>query len=171
MSRPDPAELQRFRSTFLYRGEGFLVDEILDLVPEDRAIHARMDTTKPLPYTAFQRTGPYHPAHVSAAEMLALTGSLGCLHAWFFHGCRWDEGWTGFGNRVHRADFKDLARLGPHLELHSRETRTRVGAKRVVIRYEFRFQQEGRLVYFGDQTAMFLKAPDLSALAEGAGDG
>jgi len=162
MPRPDPAELARFLDTFLYRPEGFLLDEVVDLCPDERRVEARLDTRKPLPYTRLQRPGPHHPAHVAAAEMLALTGSLGCLHAWFFHGCRWDEGWTGFGNRIHRADFKELAQVGPPLSLHSRETRTRVGAKRVVIRYEFRFLQESRLVYLGDQTAMFLKEPDLN---------
>ena len=58
---------------------------------------------------------------------------------------------------MHRADFKSLARLGPPLELFSRETQWRDGPKRVVIRYEFRFEQEGRLVYLGDQSAMFFK--------------
>jgi hypothetical protein len=41
--------------------------------------------------------------------------------------------------------------------MNSRETRARVGPRRVVIRYEFRFLQEDHLVYFGDQTAMFVK--------------
>jgi hypothetical protein len=95
---------------------------------------------------------------VSAAETLMLTGNLGCLHAWFFHGCRWDEGWAGFGNRIHRADWKRLARIGPALLLESRELRTRVGSRRVVIRFEFQFRQEGELVYAGDQSAMFVRA-------------
>jgi hypothetical protein len=167
MPKPDPAELQRFLRSFLYREEGFLVDDVLDVNADERSVHARLDTGKPLPYTRLQRTGPHHPAHVAAAEMLALTGSLGCLHAWFFHGVRWDEGWTGFGNRIHRADFKQLARVGPPLELHSRETRTRTGSRRLVIRYEFRFEQEDRHVYQGDQTAMFLKEPDLSVNGDG----
>jgi hypothetical protein len=173
--RPDPAALRRFIETFLYREAGFLLDEVLDLDPEERAICARVETAKPLPWTQLQRSGPHHPAHVAGADLLGLTGSLGCLHAWFFHGCRWDEGWTGFGSRVHRADFKALARLGPPLELRSRETRTRAGPRRVVIRYEFRFAQEGRLVYRGEQSAIFLKEPDLSAgagdLGEEGGDG
>ena len=162
MSKPDPEELRLFLDTYLYREGGFLIDEITDLRREERRIQASMDTRKPLHYSALQRTTAHHPAHVSAAEILTLTGNLGCLHAWFFHGCRWDEGWTGFGNRIHRADFKELARIGPPLELESRELRTRAGERRVVIRYEFRFAQEGRLVYLGDQTAMFLRAPDLA---------
>ena len=157
MSPPDPAELRRFLATFLYREEGFLVDEVLDLREDERAVAARMDTTRSLHYSALQRTGPGHPAHVAAAEMLVLTGNLGCLHAWFFHGCRWSEGWAGFGARIHRADFKALARIGPPLELESRELRARVGPRRVVIRYEFLFRQEGALVYAGEQTAIFAK--------------
>ncbi len=86
-----------------------------------------------------------------------VTGFLGCMHAWFFHGCRWDEGWVGFGNRIHRADFKKIALLDVPVELESRETKTRVGEKRVVLRYEFIFRQSGEVVYLGDQSAMFLK--------------
>lgn len=151
------AELDRFLATFLYREEVFLVDEIVAVDREARSIEARMQTTQALPIAPYQRTGPGHPPHVAAAEMLMLTGSLGCLHAWIFHGCRWDEGWSGFGNRIHRADFRHLARIGPPLALHSEETRTRVGPKRVVLRYDFRFEQEGEVVYRGDQSAMFFK--------------
>jgi len=153
----DPAEARRFLDTFLYREAAFLVDEIVSLDREAHTIHARLDTSRPLPFAREQRVDQRHPAHVSAGEMLMATGSLGCLHAWIFHAVRWDEGWAGFGNRVHRADFKSLARLGPPLELFSRETQWRDGPKRVVIRYEFRFTQEDRLVYVGDQSAMFFK--------------
>jgi len=151
------SELDEFLDSYLYEREGFLIDEVLSLDRERHRIRARMDTTRALPFAALQRTGALHPAHVSAPEILMVTGSLGCLHAWFFHGCRWDEGWVGFGSRVHRADFKSIARVGPALELVSEETRQRVGPKRVVLRYEFRFHQEGRLVYTGDQSAMFFK--------------
>jgi hypothetical protein len=153
----DPADLQHFLDSFLYEERAFLVDEIVALDPQARRIEARLDTTRDLPFSAAQRTGPQHPAHVSAAEMLMVTGSLGCLHAWFFHGCRWDEGWSGFGNRIHRADFKSLAAIGPPLRLESKETRTRVGEQRVVMRYEFHFWQNEKLVYYGDQSAMFFK--------------
>jgi len=158
----EPAEIGRFLDTFLYREPAFLVDEVEVLDSEARRITARTDTTRPLPFAAQQRVAAGHPAHVSAAELIMITGNLGCLHAWFFHGCRWDEGWSGFGNRIHRADFKRLARLGPPLELESRETRTRVGERRVVLRYEFRFSQDGELVYVGDQSAMFFRDAELA---------
>jgi hypothetical protein len=133
-----------------------------------RLVRAALDTTRPLPFAREQRVHSRHPAHVSAAEMLMATGSLGCLHAWVSHAVRWDEGWAGFGNRVHRADFKSLARLGPPLELFSRETRWRDGPKRVVIRYEFRFEQAGRLVYLGDHSATFFKDVALAWRRAGA---
>jgi len=144
----------------MYREEAFFVDEVLAMDVDAGAIEARFDTARPLPFVALQRVGPAHPAHVSGPELLMVTGSLGFLHAWFFHGCRWDEGWAGFGNRVHRADFKQLVRIGPPLRLLSRETRSRVGNRRVVLRFEFRFWQEDSLVYVGDQTAMFIRSPD-----------
>jgi hypothetical protein len=156
-----PSELQHFLDTFLYTEEAFLIDEILSLDVNTSSIEATLDTTRPLPFARAQRTGGHHPAHVSAPELLMVTGSLGCLHAWFFHGVRWDEDWAGFGNRVHRADFKRLARIGPPIHLASRETRTRVGAARVVLRYDFEFRQEGELVYVGDQSAMFVKGRPL----------
>jgi hypothetical protein len=159
----DPADMRSFLDTFLYEDDAFLIDEVLRLDPDERVIVARMDTQRPLPFSALQRTNEQHPAHVAAAELLQATGSLGCMHAWFFYGCRWDEGWAGFGNRIHRADFKELAHIGPPLELASRETRSRVGKDRIVLRYEFRFTQQERLVYSGDQTAMFVRHRDLSA--------
>lgn len=153
----DPEEIRRFLETFLYGEAAVLVDEIVSVDRSTHEIAAWLDTRRPLPFSSQQRVDARHPAHVSAAEILMATGSLGCLSAWLFHGVRWDEGWSGFGNRIHRADFKSLARLGPALALHARETQWRDGPRRVVIRCEFRFEQEGRLVYTGDQSAMFFK--------------
>ena len=165
----DPADMQRFLDTYMYEPEAFLVDAVKTLDADALRIEAEMDTRRPLPYAAMQRTSPIHPAHVSAAELLTLTGNLGCMHAWFFHGCRWDEGWAGFGNRIHRADFKRLVTRGPDLRMLSRETRARVQPNRVVLRMEFRFWQDADLVYAGDQSAMFVRGlsdPTESAQAE-----
>ncbi len=40
--------------------------------------------------------------------------------------------------------------------------RKRIGAQRVVQRFDFHFRQEGELVYFDDQTAMFMMQPALT---------
>ena len=159
---PD-AEMARFLATFLYSPAAFLVDEVLTADHESKVMTARMDTTRWLPIAAEQRGDPRaHPRHVSGPELLLVTGSLGCLHAYFFHGCKWDEGWVGFGSRVHRADFRDLTRIGPPLELRSEETRSRVSGKRAMLRYSFTFTQEGREVYRGDQSAMFVHGVEFS---------
>ncbi len=157
----DDEDMRLFLDTFLYRDEAFMVDEVLRLDKEAGAVEAMVETERWLPFAARQRTDERHPAHVAAGELLMMTGSLGCMHAWFFHGCRWDQGWAGFGNRIHRADFKSLARIGPPLRLESREVKTRVGPRRVVLRCEFEFWQDGSLVYRGDQSAMFFKDRDL----------
>lgn len=155
---PFPAsEMRRFLESFPYAPAAVLVDEVLTLDGEAHTLEARLDTRRPLPYADLQRVHDLHPAHVAAGDMLMVTGALGCMHAWFFHGCRWDEGWVGFGNRVHRADFKRLAHRGPPLALHSSELRSRTGKERVVIRFEFRFHQEDELVYVGEQSAMFVR--------------
>jgi hypothetical protein len=44
----------------------------------------------------------------------------------------------------------------------SREKASRIGPRRVVLRATFEFRQEGRLVYLGDQTAMYFKERELS---------
>ena len=158
----DAGEMRRFLDTFLYREPAFLVDEVVAVDREAHRIEALFDTLRPLPFSQEQRVDPRHPAHVSAAEILMATGSLGCLSAWVFHGVRWDEGWSGFGNRIHRADFKSLARIGPPLCLRSRETQWRDGPRRVLIRWTFEFFQDEALVYTGDQTAMFFKDTPLA---------
>jgi len=157
-----PDQLQRFLDTFLYREPAFLVDELTHVDAEARTMEALLDTERALPFAAQQRTSEIHPGHVSGAELVMATGSLGCLHAWLFHGCHWDEGWAGFGNRIHRADFKRLARVGPPIELRSRETKTRVGPARVVLRFDFEFRQENEVVYVGDQSAMFFREKELA---------
>lgn len=159
---PNPwpeGELVAFLEHFLYSPEVFFLTGVTSA--SDGRIEAVCDTTQHFPLASHQRGDPKkHPPHVSAPELLMMTGSLGCLSAYFFHGCKWQEGWVGFGSRIHRADYRDIAHLGPELTLVSEETKTRVGARRVVLRFAFEFSQGGRVVYRGDQTAMFVRDPD-----------
>ena len=154
----EPAEAARFVAALPYDPSAFLIDEVLEIDASAKRVRARLDTAKPLPLVAEQRGDPrLHPPHVAGPVLIQLTGMLGMVHAWFLHGVRFDEGWIGFGSRIHRADFRRLVRLGAPLELESVETRARIGPERHVVRYEFRFTQEGALCYFGDQTATWLR--------------
>jgi hypothetical protein len=155
-------EMDRFLDAYFYDRSAFLIDEVRRIDPEANEIDAVTDTSRHLPYAALQRGDPaVHPRHVSGPELLMLTANLGSLHAYFVHGCRWGHGWVGFGNRIHRADVRRLARLGPPLHLHSQELRSRNGASRLVSRYRFRFEQEGSVVYEAVQTAQLFKVgPD-----------
>ena len=159
---PGPEDLAACRESFLYGDKAFLVDRITSVENAEKRLMAELDTDRAFPYAQFQRNSVHHPPHVAGADLIAVTASLGCLHAWLFHEVRWNAGWSGFGNRIHRADFKKLARLGPPLQLASKEVRVRTGERRIVLRLEFEFRQNEDLVYYGDQTAMFLKAPDFS---------
>ena len=154
--------VSRFLETLPYDPSACLIDEVVELDAGAKRVRARLDTAKPLPFSTAQRGDPaVHPRHVNGAVMIHLTGVLGLVHAYFLNGLRWDEGWIGFGSRIHRGDFKRLARLGPPLELTSVETQIRKGPKRHVARYEFRFEQEGGLCYLGDQTAIWVHGHDL----------
>jgi hypothetical protein len=53
------------------------------------------------------------------------------------------------------------AHIGPPLELRSRGVRSRVGQNRTMIRFEFEVSRMGWPVYFGDQTATFLRYPSV----------
>jgi hypothetical protein len=158
---PFPAdELRRFFASMLYGEEAFLVDRVVSADPISRSLVAECDTARPLPVARYQRGDEaLHPRHVSGPDLLLLTGNLGSLHAWFFHGVRFDEGWVGFGARIHEAEFRGLARIGPTLTLRSVETKSRIGPKRVVSRYQFEFEQSGAIVYRADQSAIFVR-PD-----------
>ena len=152
-------ELDRFVKTMPYDPSVFLVNEVLEIDTARCLVRSRVDTLrKDMPMVAAQRGDPaVHPPHVPGPALIQMTGNLGVVHAYFCHGVRFDEGWIGFGSRIHRADFKRLVRLGPPLELESKETRARISPERQIVRYEFRFTQDGKLCYYGDQTASWFK--------------
>src|SRR4051794_24090938 len=152
--REHAPEGERFFATLPYDPRAFFVDEVIAIDREEKRVRARLDTRRPLPLSDMQRGDPQvHPRHVNGAVLVHVTGVLGMLHAYFLNGLRFDEGWIGFGSRIHRADWKRLVRIGPPLDLASVETRLRASPDRQIARYEFRFSQEGGLCYLGDQTA------------------
>jgi hypothetical protein len=151
-------EAERFLATLPYDPRAFFVDEVVAIDRSEKRVRAKLDTRRPLPLSDLQRGDPrIHPRHVNGAVLVHVTGVLGSLHAYFVNGLRFDEGWIGFGSRIHRADFKRLVRIGPPLDLVSVETRLRASPDRQIARYEFHFSQDGELCYAGDQTATWLR--------------
>src|SRR5512139_727274 len=139
-----------------YGPGALLIDDVLRVDEETSAIVARMPTHAELPLTRDQRAHPErHPQHVSGALMIHATGIMGFAHAYHVLELRHADGWIGYGTHIHAARFRRMGRIGPPMTLTCRATSVRKIRSALVARYEFRFEQDGDVVYEGDQTAMF----------------
>ena len=139
-----------------YAPEAILFDEILDVDREAGRVAARMSTHDRLPFTALQRVHPErHPRHVSGAVMVHVTAMLGFAHAYFVLGLRHSEGWIGYGTHIASARYGRLATIGPALDLECRATQVRRIRGSIYVRYAFRFEQEGSVVYESEQGAVW----------------
>jgi len=153
-----------------YGPEGILIDKILDIDEASSRIVARMPSHDDLPITRTQRAHPVrHPRHVAGGLMVHATGIVGFAHAYYLLGLRHAEGWIGYGAKIHGARFHSIAGPGDPIIIDCRATKLRRGDKRVLGRYEFRFTQNDRLVYEGDQTAMFFRVEEGDSLDLSAG--
>ena len=141
-----------------YGPGGLLLDEILEICPAESRIVALMQTHDELPLTREQRCHPIrHPRHVSGGLLVHMSGMIGFAHAYFILALRHREGWIGYGGRIYDARFKELALPGIPLRLACRATRIRRSEQRIFARYELLFSQEDRVVYQGDQAAMWIR--------------
>ena len=139
-----------------YQPEAILFDEIVELDAAAGRLVARMPTHDGLPLTALQRTHPErHPRHVSGGVLVHVTGMLGFAHAYYVLDLRHAEGWVGYGTHIHDGRFRRMGRIGPPMSLTCTATSVRKIRGAIVARYQFRFAQDGDLVYEGDHTAMF----------------
>ncbi len=141
-----------------YGPDAMLLDEVLEIDRERSLLRVRMPTHDGLPLTRDQRVHPVlHPRHVSGGLMVHMTGITGFAHLYFVLGLRHRDGWIGYGARIHKARFHALAKPGEPIEISCRATQMRQGETRILARYELLMHQAGKLVYEGDQTAMFFK--------------
>ena len=156
---------EEFLNDCPYLPGGFLIDRILSIDPEKNVVVARMPTHADLPITREQRAHPIrHPRHVSGGLMVHMTGMVAFIHTYYVLGLRHQDGWIGYGGRIHSAKFKNLAIPGEPMELEGTVTQIRQRSTRVVARYAFRFFQKGTIIYEGDQTAMWLKIDESQGL-------
>ena len=140
----------------LYDESALFFDEVLAIDRERSSIRVRMPTHADLPLTRSQRVDPVrHPRHVSGGLLVHMSAMVGYAHAFYCLDMRRADGWVGFGAIIHKVRYPNLARIGEPLELEAVATSIRRGADRVWARYAFRFEQAGRPVYEGDQTAVW----------------
>jgi hypothetical protein len=139
-----------------YAPEAILLDEILEIDRDAGRIVARMPTHGDLPLTVHQRVDPErNPLHVAAGVMVHLTGMLGYAHAYFVLDLRKDDGWVGFGTNIEEARFARLVAIGPPLRAECRGTRVRRLGENLYVKYAFRFEQGGEVVYESRQAAVW----------------
>jgi len=139
-----------------YAPEALLFDEIVEIDREAGRVVARMPTHEHLPLTELQRADPVrHPRHVSGAVLIHVTAMLGFAHGYFLLGLRHAEGWIGYGTHIASARYSRLATIGPALDLECRATQVRRIRGAIYVRYVFRFEQEGSVVYESEQGAVW----------------
>jgi hypothetical protein len=160
---------QAFVDDCPYGPGGLLIDELLTVDRVNGFVRAQMPTHDDLPLTREQRAHPVrHPRHVSGGLMIHMTGMVGFVHAYYVLDLRHADGWIGYGGRIYEARFHALAAPGEPLILEGKATRVRRVGNKVFARYAFEFFQGGKLVYSGEQAAMWLNAS--AAPGELAGD-
>jgi hypothetical protein len=125
---------------------------------EQSMVRVKMPAHADLPLTRSQKTHPVrHPQHVSGGLMVHMTGMVGFVHAYYVLDLRHRDGWIGYGVRIHHARFHALAGMGEPVVLKGWTTQLRRGSKNILARYSFEFTQGDKLVYEGDQTAMWTR--------------
>ena len=152
-----------------YGPGALLFDEILEVDQARSLIRLRLPTDENLPITRDQRADPRrHPRHVAGGLMVHLTGVAGFAHAYYLLGLRHHEGWIGYGTHIHSARFRHLAHVEAPLEITCQATQVRRFGGNYFVRYTLRFQQGDKVVYEGDQSAIFHR-PTLDGAAVGEG--
>ena len=152
-----------------YGPGGLLIDEVLEVNAEQSMVRVQMPAHAELPLTREQKNHPVlHPPHVSGGLMVHMTGMVGFVHAYYVFGLRHAEGWVGYGVRIHHARFHNLGQISAEpLVLKGWCTHSRKSPAKILARYSFEFTQGSKLIYEGDQTALWTKLELAAPLATG----
>ena len=149
-----------------YGPGGLLLDEILEIDREAGRVVVQMPVYPELPLTREQRAHPVrHPRHVSGGLMVHMTGMCGFVHAYYVLGLRHADGWIGYGGRIYDAKYLALATMDAPLVLDCRATKVRQRSTQTFARYTFTFTQGETVVYESDQSAMWMKIDEGTALS------
>ena len=160
MLAPMPLDPE-FAADCPYGPPGIVLDEIIEIDRDKSRLVATMPASPELPITNAQRAHPVrHPQHVSGGLMVHVTGILGFAHAYYVLDLRHADGWIGYGGRIYDGRFASLATMGPPLRLEITAKKIRRLNDKVFGRYDLLFTQEDRVVYKGDQSAMWLRVTE-----------
>lgn len=146
-----------------YDENGIFIDEILELDPQLNRIRVKVPTYADMPLTRHQRVHPIrHPRHVNGGLMVHITAIVGFAHAYHLLGLRSADGWTGYGARIHKARYPNIATIGAPLIITATAVKVKIGARRGIVDYTFQFTQEDTVVYESSQMAMYMRVVDES---------
>ncbi len=141
-----------------YGPGGLLIDDVLEVNIEQSMVRVQMPAHAELPLTREQKNHPVlHPQHVSGGLMVHMTGMVGFVHAYYVFDLRHADGWVGYGVRIHHARFHNLGQMNEPLVLKGWCTHSRKSPAKILARYSFEFTQGSKLIYEGDQTALWTK--------------
>jgi hypothetical protein len=142
-----------------YGPGGLLIDDVLEVNTEQSMVRVQMPAHAELPLTREQKNHPVlHPPHVSGGLMVHMTGMVGFVHAYYVFDLRHADGWVGYGVRIHHARFHNLGQIAAEpLVLKGWCTHSRKSPAKILARYSFEFTQGSKLIYEGDQTALWTK--------------
>lgn len=147
-----------FVADSLYDLDGMMIDEVLEVDVPQSMVKVRMPTHENLPITRHQRVHPeLHPRHVSGGLMIHMTGVAGFAHFYYVLGLRHADNWTGYGVRIHNARYHNIAGIGEPIIIQCKATQVRRMQQNLMVRYNFVFTQAEKLIYEGDQVAMWMK--------------
>jgi hypothetical protein len=150
-----------FVADSLYDPDGMLIDQVLKIDAEESMVRVRMPTHEDLPITRSQRVHPVlHPRHVSGGLMIHMSGVAAYAHFYYVLGLRHSQRWTGYGVRIHSARYHNIASIGEPLIIECKATHMRKRPPNLFVRYKFVFNQGERLIYEGDQSAMWMQVPE-----------
>lgn len=148
-----------FLAESLYTPDQWYIHDVLEIDRENDRVVGLCDTERLIdhPLVVAQRPWPGQPKHVPGIVMVQITGTLGNIHAVAVLGLKMSEGWVGFGTNIHEARFGGLGRLGPALICEMKVERMRTLRGQMFGTYEFRFEQEGKVIYRSKQSASWLR--------------
>ena len=144
-----------------YAPDAVFIDEIVEMDKQAGRIVLRVPTRADMPLVCHQRVHPTrHPAHMAGGLLIHITGMAGYVFGHEILGLRGADGWVVFGGALHDVRFHSLAFIGPPLFFEGQSIEVRRHEHKVGVRFQSRFTQNEKLVYEGEQTAVFVNTPD-----------